>query len=766
MLKIHNNPPRREWPALTARCTRQEGEITERVAAILSQVRTGGDKALRDLVARIEGYVPERFEVSRRQRTEAAKAVPQRLKTALAIAKSNIEAFHRAQLPPQVDIEVMPGVRCVQRAVAIGRVGLYVPGGNAPLFSTVLMLALPARIAGCGEVILCTPAGRGGKIAPEVLFAADLCGVDRIFAVGGAQAVAAMAYGTESIPHVEKIFGPGNRYVTRAKQLVSTEAVAVDLPAGPSEVMVLADNSARAEFVAADLLSQAEHGDDSQAILVCRTERFARQVTRAVEEQIRYLSRGEAIRNSIVRRGIQADCVRQRLCPGAPDRLDARRMGHRRQDHGRGQRLHRQLLARKRRGLRLGHQSHAAHGRLGPCLQRGERRQFHAQDHIPGADARRARRAGARNHGHGRGRRARRTRQRRARPDERRDTMKPLSQLVRPNILALQPYSTARDEYAGGGIDVWLDANESPYDNGVNRYPDPHQRALKALIAELKDVDAGRIFLGNGSDEAIDLAFRIFCRPGLDNAVSIAPTYGMYRVAAATNDVQMREVPLGAGYSLPVGALLAAADERTKLIWLCSPNNPTGNAFPAQEIESLLRRFDGIVVLDEAYIDFADGGGFLPRLGEFPNLIVLQTLSKAWGMAGLRLGLAFASEEIAGLFGRVKYPYNINTLTQRAVAESLRRDISAQVAAIRAERSRLAAALAACPCIGQVYPSEGNFLLVKTAAPDPLYRELVAAGVIVRNRSRIAGCEGCLRITVGRPEENDRMLETVKNFRP
>ena len=275
MLKIYNNPPRREWPALTARCTRQEGEITERVAAILSQVRTGGDKALRDLVARIEGYVPERFEVSRRQRTEAAKAVPQRLKTALAIAKSNIEAFHRAQLPPQVDIEVMPGVRCVQRAVAIGRVGLYIPGGNAPLFSTVLMLALPARIAGCGEVVLCTPAGRGG------------------------QAVAAMAYGTESIPHVEKIFGPGNRYVTRAKQLVSAQAVAVDLPAGPSEVMVLADNSARAEFVAADLLSQAEHGDDSQAILVCRTEHFARQVTRAVEEQIRYLSRGEAIRNSL-----------------------------------------------------------------------------------------------------------------------------------------------------------------------------------------------------------------------------------------------------------------------------------------------------------------------------------------------------------------------------------------------------------------------------------------------------------------------------------
>ena len=299
MLKIHNNPPRREWPALTARCTRQEGEITERVAAILSQVRTGGDKALRDLVARIEGYVPERFEVSRRQRTEAAKAVPQRLKTALAIAKSNIEAFHRAQLPPQVDIEVMPGVRCVQRAVAIGRVGLYVPGGNAPLFSTVLMLALPARIAGCGEVILCTPAGRGGKIAPEVLFAADLCGVDRIFAVGGAQAVAAMAYGTESIPRVDKIFGPGNRYVTKAKQLVGANDVAVDLPAGPSEVLVLADDEASPAFAAADLLSQAEHGGDSQAVLVCPSVEFARDTQRAVGEQLLQLRRGETIREAL-----------------------------------------------------------------------------------------------------------------------------------------------------------------------------------------------------------------------------------------------------------------------------------------------------------------------------------------------------------------------------------------------------------------------------------------------------------------------------------
>ncbi|WP_295962249.1 histidinol-phosphate transaminase [uncultured Alistipes sp.] len=344
--------------------------------------------------------------------------------------------------------------------------------------------------------------------------------------------------------------------------------------------------------------------------------------------------------------------------------------------------------------------------------------------------------------------------------------MKPLSQLVRPNILALQPYSTARDEYQGGKIEVWLDANESPYDNGVNRYPDPHQRGLKKQLAALKGVRPEQVFIGNGSDEAIDLAFRIFCEPGRDNAVSIAPTYGMYRVAAETNDVEMREVPLGPDFSLPVEALLAAADDRTKLLWLCSPNNPTGNAFPEREIEQLLRRFEGMVLLDEAYIDFAEGRGFLPRLGEFPNLIVLQTLSKAWGMAGLRLGLAYASEEVAALYGRVKYPYNINTLTQQAVAESLRRDISAEIAEIRSERERLAQALAAEACIERIYESQANFLLVKTADPDRLYRKLLAAGVIVRNRSRIRGCEGCLRITVGRPGENERLLETVKNFRP
>ena len=299
ILKIQNNPERAEWAALTERFTREEEEITRQVTEILADVKSGGDRSLREVTRRVEGRDPRTFEIPADVRAAAAALIPAALKEALAAAKANIETFHRAQLPPEVDIETMPGVRCVQRAVPIRRVGLYIPGGKAPLFSTVLMLAVPARVAGCGEVILCTPARPDGTIAPEILYAADLCGVDRIFSVGGAQAVAAMAYGTESIPRVDKIFGPGNRYVTKAKQLAGAADVAVDLPAGPSEVLVLADEDARPEFAAADLLSQAEHGDDSQAMLVCRSEEFARRAIASVGEQAARLSRRDAIGNSL-----------------------------------------------------------------------------------------------------------------------------------------------------------------------------------------------------------------------------------------------------------------------------------------------------------------------------------------------------------------------------------------------------------------------------------------------------------------------------------
>ncbi|MFI3259029.1 MAG: histidinol-phosphate transaminase [Rikenellaceae bacterium] len=337
--------------------------------------------------------------------------------------------------------------------------------------------------------------------------------------------------------------------------------------------------------------------------------------------------------------------------------------------------------------------------------------------------------------------------------------------LVRPNILALEPYSTARDEYEGGEIDVWLDANENPFDNGVNRYPDPHQVLLKAKLSKIKGVEAKSIFIGNGSDEAIDLIFRVFARPAIDNAISIAPTYGMYKVAAATNDIEMREVCLSEDFSLPVEELLAAADENSKILWLCSPNNPTGNSFPKEEITRLITSFKGIVVVDEAYIDFAAVEGFLLELAKYENLVVLQTLSKAWAMAGLRFGLAFASEAIISLMNMVKYPYNINVLTQAHVAKALDKGVEEQVAQIIAQREVAKEALEGFSSVERVYPTDANFILIKVSDADRLYDELVEAGVIVRNRSRIVGCKNTLRLTIGTEAENRRMLDIIEKFR-
>ena len=341
--------------------------------------------------------------------------------------------------------------------------------------------------------------------------------------------------------------------------------------------------------------------------------------------------------------------------------------------------------------------------------------------------------------------------------------MNKIEALVRPNIRALCPYSTARDEYQGS-LGVFLDANESPFPTGWNRYPDPHQKALKAKLAAIKGVSSECLFLGNGSDEAIDLMFRIFGVPGVDNAIAIEPSYGMYTVAAATNDIEMRRVPLGPDFSLPARALLDAADEHTKLLFLCSPNNPSGNAFPTPELEALIRAFPGIVVLDEAYADFSAKGSLRGRLGEFPNLVIFQTLSKAYGLAGLRLGMAFASPYIIRLMSMVKYPYNINQSTQQLVSEALDRPIDGQVAEIIAQRARVAAALPAFSCVRRVYPSDANFLLVQVDDADALYAHLIADGIIVRNRNRVAGCADCLRITVGLPSENDQLLKSLDAY--
>lgn len=338
-----------------------------------------------------------------------------------------------------------------------------------------------------------------------------------------------------------------------------------------------------------------------------------------------------------------------------------------------------------------------------------------------------------------------------------------IERLVRKNIISLTPYSTARDEYKGE-LGVFLDANENPFDNGYNRYPDPRQTNLKGILSGLKNIPAVNIFIGNGSDEAIDLCFRVFCEPRVDNAVTITPTYGMYRVAAGINDVEVREVQLADDFSLPVDALLGACDGNTKLMFLCSPNNPTGNSFPVEQIRYLLEYFTGIVVIDEAYIDFASQPSMTSLLDEYDNLIVLQTLSKAYGMAALRLGLAFACTDIMHMFAKVKYPYNIDLPSMEHATALLTRDVFKEVDVIKSERERLSSLLAEMKCIVKVFPSDANFLLVKVDDARALYDRLIAQGVIVRDRSHVKGCENCLRITVGTPDENDKLLGIIKEY--
>ena len=344
--------------------------------------------------------------------------------------------------------------------------------------------------------------------------------------------------------------------------------------------------------------------------------------------------------------------------------------------------------------------------------------------------------------------------------------MRPLEQLVRPNILALKPYSSARDEFGGSGAKVFLDANENPYNTPFNRYPDPLQRELKQRLAAVKGVAAENIFLGNGSDEPIDLAYRCFTRPGIDNVVAIEPTYGMYKVCADINDVEYRTVLLDDTFQTTADRLLAACDKNTKLIWICSPNNPTGNNIDRQEIIKTLEDFDGIVIVDEAYSDFSGERPLRLDLGKYPNLIVLNTMSKAWGCAAIRLGMAFAQKAIVDVFNKVKYPYNVNMLTQKQAFEALKDpfEVDKWVKIILLERSRMIEAFNLLPSCKKVYPTDANFFLALFDDAQAVYDYLKEKGIIVRNRTRVTLCEDCLRITIGSKSENNELLAALRLY--
>lgn len=343
--------------------------------------------------------------------------------------------------------------------------------------------------------------------------------------------------------------------------------------------------------------------------------------------------------------------------------------------------------------------------------------------------------------------------------------MTELNKLVRQSVLKMKPYSSARDEYQGEAS-IFLDANENPFNTPYNRYPDPLQWAVKEKIGQLKGVRKENILLGNGSDEPIDLLIRAFCDPGKDAITSISPSYGMYEVSAEVNNVEFRKVKLTPAFELDAEELLRVAGEDSKLIFLCSPNNPTGNNLSRKEIHKVLANFHGLVVVDEAYIDFSSAPSYIGELSKYPNLVVLQTFSKAWGAAAIRLGMAFASPEVIGLLNKIKYPYNINQLTQEFALRLLldENKMKEQLVLLLEGRTLLERRLRELPCVKTIYPSDANFILVRVTDATGIYNRLVEKGIIVRNRTNVALCEGCLRITVGTEEENNQLLNELEKI--
>ena len=776
-----NYPDKSKWSELLKRPVMNTESLNEVVKSILDQVKYNGDEAVLSFEETFDHVRLKNLVVTEEEIQEAESLISDELKDAIVLAKSNIVRFHEAQRFEGVQVETQPGVTCWQKSVPIERVGLYIPGGTAPLFSTVLMLAIPAKIAGCDEIVLCTPPSRDGKVHPAVLFAAKTAGVNHIYKIGGVQAIGAMAYGTQSVPRVYKIFGPGNQYVTAAKQLVSMGDVAIDMPAGPSEVMVLADDTANPVFVAADLLSQAEHGVDSQAMLVTTSESLQQAVMKEVERQLDVLPRKELASKSLkysrlilvndmdeaiemvneyapehliiqtkdyealAKRVVNAGSVflGKYACESAGDYASG--TNHTLPTNGYAKAYNGVNLDSFCRKITYQELTAQGIGRIGKAIEvMAANEQLDAHKNAVTVRLQSS---------------AFQKEQLATQPFN-------LEQLVRKNIWDLAPYSCARDEYSGVDASVFLDANENPYNGPINRYPDPLQKQLKQEIAKVKGVSVDRIFCGNGSDEAIDLVYRIFCNPGVDNVVAIDPSYGMYKVCADVNNIEYRKVQLDNDFQFLAADMLQVADNHTKLMFICSPNNPTGNDMSHAEVEQLLQQFRGIVVVDEAYFDFSEQPSFTQLLDKYPNLIVLQTFSKAWGCAAIRCGLAFASPQIIGLFNKVKYPYNVNLLTQQQALEALRNAQLTKewVKILKEERTRLMQLFAELSLTDKVFPSDANFFLARVSDANAIYRYLVGEGIIVRNRNSVTLCGNCLRITVGTPEENNTLIAALNKY--
>ena len=773
------DPSESEIHSLTERRGARDPRLEETVEQIMAAVRKSGDEALGEFTRRFDGCLPRPFLVDARTIHDAGKALTPELKGAIETARRSIRKFHAYNQAGEGDgIQTLPGVECFQKRVPIDRVGLYIPGGTHPLFSSLLMLGIPAALAGCRDVVVCTPPDASGAVHPAVLYCAGLLGIEWVFRVGGAQAVAAMAYGTESVPAVNKIFGPGNDFVTEAKMQALRDGVAVDMPAGPSELMVLADGEARPGFVAADLLSQLEHGRNSRAVLISLDREKVDAVHGEILGMVQSVDVNDFVRENLGHTTLMYVDSEERalriLNEYAPEHLslavsDPERWveGVRNAGSvflgacapeavgdyasGTNHTLPTGGYAKSYSGITVdSFRKTISFQRLSP---RGLREVARTVELMAEAEnlPMHARSVALR---------------RRSLDEETPGSMMAVDLLAR-HVRNLEPYSCARAQVTRKD-DILLDANELPVSlvrgEAFNRYPDPLQKALSTRVAAMESRKPEEVLLGNGSDELIDLLVRGFCLPGKDKILVTPPTYGMYAVCARGLGVGVLEAPLKTGFSLDVEALLRlVSEECVKLIFLTSPNNPTGNLLETRDILDVARSSGAVVVVDEAYIDFSRDPGLAARIGEFPNLFVLRTFSKSWGAAGIRVGVLYGDAGVLEVFRKIKAPYNISGPNQAALERVLdqRSERTRVITQLVAERDLLARNLDGLDCVARVYPSQANFLLVEFKNCLEVFAHLSRCGLRVRDRSDLPGCAGCLRISVGMPEQNRRLLERL-----
>lgn len=772
-MNVLNNPSQKELQAALVRPKLESENLDLLIAEIFAKVEEEGDIAISLYNERFDKFSSTSCELTSEEWDAVDDLVSDELKSAIKTAAWNIERFHASQVCREQEVETTEGVICWRKSVAIQNVGLYVPGGTAPLFSTVLMLGIPAKLAGSTLRILCTPPSVDGTINPAILYAAKVAGITQVFKVGGAQAIAAMSLGTESIPKVDKVFGPGNQYVTAAKVYAQRLGMAIDIPAGPSEVLVAADNSIPASFVAADLLAQAEHGIDSQVVFLTDNQNYLGEVHNEVENQLKVLPRADIARvalESSTAIAVEAGRWPEIINSYAPEHLIiigkheelivqqvvnagsvfiGRNTAESFGDYASGTNhtLPTSGFARAYSGVSLDsfvkkitYQKVTDEGlrNLGQTvitMAEAEKLQGHANAVKVRLDSF-------------------------LRPVK---LVSTIERFIRKDLRDLKAYSSARDEFDGKG-DVFLDANENGLVTTYNRYPDPLQKELKKVIADVKGVDSENLFLGNGSDEVLDLIFRLTTTPFLDSVAYLNPSYGMYSVLAKINGLQTKEIDLDDRFQISASEILSQA-KGSRLLILCNPNNPTGKVIPKEWLLEIVRNFQGLVVLDEAYIDFCPVYSLADEVNNYSNLIVVQTLSKAYGMAGLRIGMAIASPEWIAALNRIKPPYNLSSSVQEIAIKVLKtiswNDIKAEIIQ---ERERLTHFLKSLPSITEVFPSEANFILFRIPAAPEIYRKLVENGIVIRDRSNQFNCSETLRVSIGTKNENDQFIQIMQTL--